>query len=279
MRSTTGKAKLVAATVAAIIVLTVACSSDGSGSMTGVGDVVTVDPAGSADFAGVQEAITAVAPGSTIEIRPGTYVGKIVVDKNIRLVGMGGGTVLQAQGSSQSWPDDSTDDSSAVLEIRNASGVIIENISVSGPEDGIKILDSSNITVRNVDASNNGDDGIDVRRSTGITISGTFSGNGDTGVLVREGSTDVSVESSQMVQNTENGVRVRDCSDSSVSASNASGNGDDGVLVRDSSGIRIAGNTANDNLGYGIRVRNSPTTTLDNNQTANNREGSVREDQ
>jgi len=279
MNSMTDRPKLMAAGVLLIFVLAVACSSDGSGGMIGAGDLVTVDQTGTADFMTVQDAIAAVDAGSTVEIRPGTYVGKVIVDKNINLVGAGGGTVLQAQGSSQSWPDDSTDDSSAVLEIRGASGIVIENLSFTGPEDGIKILDSSNIIVRNVDASGNGDDGIDVRRSTGITISGTFSGNGDTGVLVREGSTDVAVESSQMNQNAENGVRLRESENSSVGASNASGNGDDGVLVRDSSGIRVTGNTANDNLGYGIRVRNSPTTILDNNQTSNNTEGSVREDQ
>lgn len=278
MSSSTGKTKSLALGVLAIGLLTVACSSDGAGGMTGAGDLVTVDPAGNGDFVAVQEAIQAVTAGSTVEIRPGTYLGQVVVDKNIRLVGAGAGTVLRAQGSSQSWPDDSIDDSSAVIEIRNVSGVVIENLSFSGPEDGIKILGSSNITVRNVDASGNGDDGIDVRGSTGVTISGTFSGNGDTGVLVREGSSEVLIESSRMTQNVENGVRLRDSSDCSVTTSDASGNGDDGVLIRDSSGARVTENTANDNLGYGIRVRNSPATILEGNQTTNNREGSTREE-
>jgi parallel beta-helix repeat protein len=246
--------------------------------MTLAGDLVTVDQTGTADFATVQEAIQAVAAGSTVEIRPGTYLGKVVVDKNVRLVGAGAGTVLQVQGPSQSWPDDSADDSSAVLEIRGASGVVIENMSFSGPEDGVKILDSSDITVRNVDASGNGDDGIDVRGSAGVTISGTFSGNGDTGVLVREGSTGAVVESSRMTQNTENGLRLRDSSDCVVRASDASGNGDDGVLIRDSSSARVTDSTANDNLGYGIRIRNSPATILEDIQTANNRDGSISEE-
>lgn len=272
------EAKTLALGFLAIGILTVACSSDGSREMIGAGDLVTVGSSGNSDFATVQEAIQAVPAGSTVEIRPGTYLGRVVVDKNIRLVGAGAGTVLRAQGSSQSWPDDSTDDSSAVIEIRNVSGVVIENLSLSGPEDGVKILGSADITVRNVDASGNGDDGIDVRGSTGVTISGTFSDNGDTGILVREGSTEVVIESSQTTRNVENGVRLRESSDCSVISSNASDNGDDGLLIRDSSGIRVTDSSANDNLGYGIRVRNSPATILEGNQTTNNREGDIREE-
>lgn len=265
--------------VLALACLICACSSDGSGGITGSGDLVTVDPGGTGDFLSLQEAVQSVPSGSTVEIRPGTYTGRIVVSKSLRLVGTGAGTVLREQGAAQASPDDSSDDSSAVLEIRGASGVVVENLSLSGPEDGIQVRDSIDVTIRNVDASSNGDDGIDIRGSSRVTVSGVFSSNGDTGVLVREGSIDVMVEASQAMQNTENGIRVRESSDCSIANSTASGNGDDGVLVRDSSGVRVADSNADDNLGYGIRVRNSPTTVLENNRTTNNREGGVREDE
>ena len=70
--------------------------------------------------------------------------------------------MLRMSGSSPlARPDESasTAGSSAVVIIRDTSGVTISNMTLSGPEDGIQIRDSTNITVTEITASNNGDDG------------------------------------------------------------------------------------------------------------------------
>jgi len=265
--------------IASVMVwIAVGCSNSPDGGMTGSAGTLDVDPTGGGDFDTIQGALDAASPGALIRVGVGTFEGKLVVSKSVRIVGSGVGTVLRASGTPQSFPDESGDDSSAVLEIRNASGVVVENLSFSGPEDGIAVRNSTGITIRNVDASGNGDDGIDIRGSQDVTVSGTFDNNGDKGVQVRDGSSEVTVDSARMTGNGGKGIRLRDSTDCSLTRSTSSSNLDDGIVVRDSSGITIEQNTSSNNMGYGIRVRNSPTTVLQANTTQGNRDGNFRED-
>lgn len=266
--------KLVGVLALSLLVAVGCSSSDTGGGSTG--DVVEVSASGTADFETITEAIDAVPEGSVIRVLPGTYTEKVKLTKNVNVTGSGSSTVVNFIGQSQSFPDESSDSSEAVLELVGVSNVIIQNMRFSGPQDGIIIRNSSNIQLIGVDCSDNGDDGVDVRGSNNISLNGTFSGNGDKGIQVREGSSRVSVENSQLSSNFENGIRIRESSNSSVSQSTITNNGDDGVEVRDSSGVRLMNNRISGNREYGVRIRNAADTTLQGNDIQNNVEGNVR---
>lgn len=264
--------------IAAGIVMLAGCS-DGSGSnVLGTPADVEVDPGGTADYVSIQAAIDGSAPGSVIRVRSGTFQEQLTLAKGVHIIGSGPGTVIQLSGTATAFPDESSDSSTAVLTIRNTGGVIVENLRFSGPQDGVQIRNSSDVTLRGIDASGNGDDGVDVRNSSDVRISGTFVGNGDKGVQIRESSSRVSIENSTVAENRGNGIRIRESSTSFVQGSSVSRNVDDGIEVRDASGVAIRDNTITDNVEYGIRIRNAPDTMLQNNALSGNVEGDVRQE-
>ncbi len=60
-----------------------------------------------------------------------------MVTKSLTVVGSGTATLVQMQGAPVAFPDE------AVVEIRGASSVTISNMSITGPQDGILVFNSS----------------------------------------------------------------------------------------------------------------------------------------
>lgn len=246
------------------------CSSGAGGGLLGSDD--SFDPSSATSL---QQAIDDASPGGTLSILPGTVSGQAIVDKPLRITGSGSATVLATPGTPMAFPDDS-DDSSAVLIIRNTSGVVIENMVLSGPQDGIQIRNSSDVTVTNVEARGNGDDGLDIRGSTGITVSGSFGNNGDRGIQVREGSSGVTIQGCILDGNVDDGLRARESSAVSVAGCMADGNGGDGIEIRETTGASVTGSTLQGNAEYGLRLRESPGAVQSGNTFAGNVEGDLK---
>ena len=252
------------------LMLGTSCSDSSDGVVGSGGNVMVVSDDGSGDFITIQEAVDASHVGDLVQIRSGSYLERVVVDKSLTIVGDGPGSIISANGVPL-LPGSLASDS-AVLVIRDAFDVIIEDVSFSGPEDGVIVRSSSNVTLRKINASGNGGNGVDVRSSAVVNVSGTFSGNGDHGVRVRNGSTDVVVESGLMTGNVDDGIRVLESSNVMVRDNDSSQNGDNGIEVRDSTGVSLVGNTVNNNAEYGIRIRDSDVL-VENNNAAGNQEG------
>jgi parallel beta-helix repeat protein len=252
------------------LMLGTSCSDSSDGVVGSGGNVMVVSDDGTGDFDTLQEAVDAAHPGDLVQIRSGNYSERVVVDKNLTIIGDGPGAIISANGVPL-LPGSLASDS-AVLVVRDAFDVVIEDVSFTGPEDGVIVRSSSNVTLRKITASGNGGNGVDVRSSANVTVSGTFSGNGDHGVRVRDGSTDVVVESSLMIGNVDDGIRVLESSNVVVRDNESSQNGDHGIEVRDSTGVSLVGNTANNNAGFGIRIRDSDVL-VENNTTVGNQEG------
>ncbi len=263
-----------AALLAGLLLLSVGCSSDdpvGSGSGT-----ITVSAAGTGDFTTIQAAVDSATIGTRIVIQPGTYVERVTVFKSVTLTGSGAATELRMAGAPNPISDESGPGSSAVLIVSGTSDVVIENVMLTGPEDGIQVRNSRRVVIRGVEASGNGDDGVDVRSSSDVSISGVFSGNGDQGVQVRDGSARVVIDGSTAETTVDRGVRIRSSSAVELLGSTSRGNGDDGVQVRESTGVRVVGNTITDNMGYGLRIEASPDTLNQDNVISGNAEGDLR---
>jgi parallel beta-helix repeat protein len=250
----------------------VGCSDSSDGGMMGPGSqLYVVGPSGSADYASIQQAVDEAPAGSTIVVQAGSYDERVEIRKSLTLSGSGPGTLVSLPSGGQG--------DSAVIEIRDASGVRIETLSVRAAEpdvDGIRIRDAANVVLDRIVASSNGEDGVDIRASSKVEIlSGTFEQNVKDGVQVDEGSNDVRIISVQVASNGEDGIKIRNSSNVLVQDSTANFNGDDGILVRDSNGVEITGCTAMTNQGWGITVNFSPDTALDQNTVQGNGAGEV----
>jgi len=236
--------------------------------------LIQVDPSGSGDFRTLTEAIEQSPAGAEIRVAPGRYEERVLLDKSLRIMGSGPNTVIVDMGLATPDPMDSN--SRAVLELIGVNDVVLQDMRFSGPNDGLLIRDSSNITLINIDASDNGDDGVEVRGSSNVSLMGTFTGNGDKGISIREGSSNVTIEDSRITGNLDSGVRFRGSSGGVIRSSEISNNGDDGVRVRDASGFAILGNTIMNNVEFGIRLRNATDTLIENNTSQDNMEGDIR---
>ncbi len=243
-------------TSALLTVLAVSAGCNSTQDMSGGGGQLIVDVAldGSGDYTSIQAAIDAAPGGATIQVHAGTYNEQLVLARTLTLVGTGSGTLVQVAGAPAPAPDDATDDSSAVLVVRDTTDATVRAMRFTGPQDGIQVRNAMRIVIDAVEVVDNGDDGIDVRDSDTVEITGTFAGNGDTGILVREGSSQVLVQSAAATGNVVNGMRVRESSQVEILACSASDNDDDGIEVRDSTTVGIEQSTIDDNGGYGIRV-------------------------
>jgi parallel beta-helix repeat protein len=223
----------------------VGCSDSSDGGMMGPGSqLYVVGPSGSADYASIQQAVDEAPAGSTIVVQAGSYDERVEIRKSLTLSGSGPGTLVSLPSGGQG--------DSAVIEIRDASGVRIETLSVRAAVPDV--------------------DGI---RKVEI-LSGTFEQNVKDGVQVDEGSNDVRIISVQVASNGEDGIKIRNSSNVLVQDSTSNFNGDDGILVRDSNGVEITGCTAMTNQGWGITVNFSPDTALDQNTVQGNGAGEVK---
>ncbi len=81
----------------------------------------------------LQARLDAAAPGSTVEVGPGTYEGDLILDKPVRLVGRGRPLLVGSKGGS-------------VVRVR-APGVTVEGFDIDGREGGDLSRDSAGIHV------------------------------------------------------------------------------------------------------------------------------------
>ncbi len=139
------------------LLLGTSCSDSANGVAGGGGDVLVVSNNGGGDFDSIQAAVDAAHSGDLVQVRSGSYAERVVVDKTLTIVGDRPAPVVNAD-TVPPLPNTLPSDS-AVLVIRDAFDVVIEDLSFSGPEDGIIVRDSSEVTLRNVNASGNGGNG------------------------------------------------------------------------------------------------------------------------
>lgn len=153
----------------------------------------------------MQQAVDSVPPGSTVVVRTGTYRERLVITRPVRLVGVG--VSIDLPGPPTAFPDEASDDTSAVVEIRDTSGVEIERLTVTGPYDGFAIHNSSDVVLDGVDARRNGDDGVHVLDSSAVElVDNSVTASGAYGIHITNAS-DTVLAGNNFMQNTLGDVR------------------------------------------------------------------------
>ena len=135
-----------------------------------------------------------------------------------------------------------------------------------GPFEGPDSVDD--VTLRNVNASYNGNFGIFIEQSADVTVTdATASGNGH-GVRATE-SEDLGIINSELTDNSENGVSVSDSSGLTVSGSTLAANDVAGLLVVGSTDVTVTGTVLRDNLA-GAGVSGSQTVQVESVEVTDN---------
>lgn len=146
-------------------------------------------------YGSIQEAVSNAANGDIIEIAPGTYnlESTLKVEKLLTLRGMGSVVIMR----DDTWsPAQATSgEQGSLINIDRVTGpVVLENLTVQDARNidgasghGINIVQSADVTMKNITSKGNAAAGVVVNGST-VTATGLYtSGNGWYGVNVDQG--------------------------------------------------------------------------------------------
>lgn len=114
-------------------------------------------------FASVQQAIQVTAANGVVSLVAGSFSQPITLGKNITLRGLStnaADTVISP-----------TSPTAHGITIANAADVVIENLTISGANDGIRSTSAGAVTITNVVSTSNVNHGLNIRNAQGVTIS------------------------------------------------------------------------------------------------------------
>jgi len=127
------------------------------------------------DFATVQAAVDAAAPGDTIDLEPGTYSEQVTISKDLKIEGIGVGTsTIKAPANLQRGPIGGR---RVIVTILNAANVTASKVNIAGPgsqpctsptslQDGVLVVQNATLSIDSSALT-------DIRTGGGISMSCT----------------------------------------------------------------------------------------------------------
>ncbi|AKB84905.1 cell surface protein [Methanococcoides methylutens MM1] len=191
---------------------------------------ITVDDNGPADFVSIQDAVNSSKNGDTIVVYPGSYVGNLYIDKEIKLI------------SKASDYDDAY-------------------VYATDPEDPVIHIIANNVTFRGFALL-----GVEEFDQTGIfldEVSGNLIGNNDV-VILKYGICLLNSSNNTIAGNTINPDNYE------VFSSSGHNPADIGIKLYLSDNNILSNNVVNSNNDMGISLQISGNNTLDNNRISQN---------
>jgi parallel beta-helix repeat protein len=160
---------------------------------------IKVDPRGGGDFLRLQQAINSASVGDVILVSPGTYDEQLIVDKQVRILGIdpvvckvvysGSGTAIVFRNGSQ-----------------NAQVMRLSITSLSG--NGILCEAGSHPTIKNNVVAGNGGEGIRVDNTSATVLNNTIMSNRNNGIYIEgEYTSSNTIAGNIIASNLNDGVR------------------------------------------------------------------------
>ena len=256
---------------------------------------------GTVDFTSIQAAVDEASAGDTIEVRSGTYVENVDVNKRLTLIGDGADVVTVQSGDILDHAFEVTADyvnisgfkvtgtgttyeTKAGFYLGGADHCNISNNDASDNHYGIYLESSSDNTLTNNNASKN-HYGIQLKHSSN---NNTLSKNTISGNTVLENTTSsydngIYLESSSNNTLTENtasenhvGISLLSSSNNTLLNNNASSNNNYGIYLYNSSDNTLMNNNASSNKDYGIYLSESSNDTLSKNTASSNNDDGIK---
>ena len=208
----------------------------------------------------LQTAINLAAPGQTILVS-GTCNENILIrneKQRITIDGAGAGVgtraTINAPGGSPGF------------NVRG-KGILIQNIIVTGGNDGVVVNRGSNAVLNNNIIQSTGGVGVKVEQlSFAVLTNNLIENNPDDGVSVQDNSTarigfnadsDTTASVNTIQNNGGRGIKVGNGAHARIIGNTISGNGDEGIKVERDSSADIASNVINGNQADGIKVESN----------------------
>jgi parallel beta-helix repeat protein len=215
----------------------------------------SVDGSGGADFTGIQDAINNAKEGDTIFVYSGIYYENVVVDKSVKLMGIGH-PVVDANGSDSAITltadgitlvgfnatNSGKSQSDAGINVNTSNNNITSN-NVRNNGFGISLSSSSNNTITGNNASNNYYNGICLSSSSNNTITGNNVCNNWGGIWLYDSCNNNTITGNNVSSNNWDGIRLYDSSNNNTITGNVFVN--DGLFVYFSYQNTVEDNTVN----------------------------------
>lgn len=212
-------------------------------------------------------AVENAAPGDTIRVRPGTYAGRVRIERGqtgLTLEGLGGRPVIV--------PDPADDG----VRIREVDGVTIRGIEVRGGQRAVRIDKAASTTVEDVVGIGN-KEGLRARKTVSLVVRGCELRGALRGRGVRiDVATTPLVVDTRAADNHRDGIRMLNVVEPTVRGSTASGNRGEGIRLVRARSVVLEGNRAEGNGRSGIRADLSPGLTIRDNEAHANLEHGFR---
>jgi len=142
---------LVVATTASAVMATFVVVAGSAGPAQAAAHRVLLVPL---DFATIQAAVNAAAPGDTVNVAAGTFVGQVAINKDLTLHGAGAGaTVIKAPPTLAAYGMRTSDSTplTAIVQVGNHANVHMSGLDVTGPvpcptvDEGIGVVEDANL--------------------------------------------------------------------------------------------------------------------------------------
>jgi parallel beta-helix repeat protein len=213
------------------------------------------------DYATVQEAIDAVAPGGTVAVASGTYVGGLTIGKSLTLRGAG-----QELTTLRPRPN-----KGPVVAVLAGAEVKIEGFTITGSV-WVGLRASGDVTLQSCVISGNGLGGASFEGGRASISSCTILGNGDRGIGVWD-TAQVVISGNTITGNTNEGVQVGESAHAEIvnnQITNNKGEYGDGIEVFENASAVIRNNTITGNARYGIGLWHGAQVTITDNTIRQN---------
>ncbi len=152
------------------------------------------------------------------------------------------------------------------------TNVTVRNLSITGWDYGIYLLDSNNNTLSGNTASNSSTYGISLSSSNNNTLSGNTASNSSSSYGIYIETSSYNVLSNNTASNNSDGIHLYSSSNNVLSNNTALNSGSSGIYFWGSDNLTLSGNTASNN-SFGIYIDTSSYNVLSNNTALNNSYG------